>query len=374
LRFPEFEREWEEKTFNDICSITTGNKNTQDKIENGTYPFYVRSETIERIDSHTFDGEAILTAGDGVGVGKIFHYVNGKIGVHQRVYILSDFKCCTKYAYYYFSSKFYDRVKRMSAKNSVDSVRRDMIAQMPISIPNQREQEKIASLLSLIDERISTQNKIIEEYKKLKTALVDGLYSSNNNKPRLRYQEFQDHWQQYTYSDLLRISTARNVDYSINRILSASQTHGMIERDEIEIDIKFEQETTRTYKIVQPGDYIIHLRSFQGGFAFSNKEGICSPAYSVLRPSDLIRYGFMKDYFISNKFVKMLKIVTYGIRDGRSINVEEFLKLTITIPSIDEQQKISITLATLNNKIQTESRIYSLLVKQKQYLLKRMFI
>jgi type I restriction enzyme S subunit len=164
------------------------------------------------------------------------------------------------------------------------------------------------------------------------------------------------------------------VDYSINRILSASQTHGMIERNEIEIDIKFEQKTTRKYKIVQPGDYIIYLRSFQGGFAFSNKEGICSPAYSVLRPSNLIGHGFMKDYFMSNKFIKMLKIVTYGIRDGRSINVEEFLKLYITIPSIDEQQKISTSLVTLNNKIQAESRIYSLLVKEKQYLLKQMFI
>ena len=133
LRFPEFSGEWERKRFRDVCNITTGNKNTQDKSDDGIYPFYVRSQIVERINSWTFDGEAILTAGDGVGVGKVFHYSTGKIGVHQRVYILSDFKCDGKYLYSYFAGHFYNRVKRMSAKNSVDSVRMEMIADMPIS-------------------------------------------------------------------------------------------------------------------------------------------------------------------------------------------------------------------------------------------------
>ena len=87
LRFPEFTEEWKRKRFKDVCNITTGNKNTQDKSDDGIYPFYVRSQIVERINSWTFDGEAILTAGDGVGVGKVFHYSTGKIGVHQRVYM-----------------------------------------------------------------------------------------------------------------------------------------------------------------------------------------------------------------------------------------------------------------------------------------------
>ena len=87
LRFPEFEGEWEKCKVGDVCNTSTGNKNTQDKTDDGIYPFYVRSQTVERINSWTFDGEAILTAGDGVGVGKVFHHTYGKIGVHQRVYI-----------------------------------------------------------------------------------------------------------------------------------------------------------------------------------------------------------------------------------------------------------------------------------------------
>ena len=185
MRFSEFEEEWEERKFEDICSIKTGNKNTQDKEDDGRYPFYVRSEIIEKINSYSFDGEAILTAGDGVGVGKIFHYINEKVGVHQRVYILSDFQAFGKYVYYYFSSQFYDRVMRMSAKNSVDSVRRDMIAQMPILLPTQEEQHKIATFLTLIDKRIETQRKIIEGYESLIKGLSHGLFHKKKRNMKL---------------------------------------------------------------------------------------------------------------------------------------------------------------------------------------------
>jgi type I restriction enzyme S subunit len=142
----------------------------------------------------------------------------------------------------------------------------------------------------------------------------------------------------------------------------------------MEISIQFEQESTRTYKIVHSGDYIVHLRSFQGGFALSEKEGICSPAYTVLRPSKNLIYAFMKEFFMSKGFIKSLKLVTYGIRDGRSISVEEFLKLPISIPSLEEQSKISNAVTVLENKICNENEIHSCLVLQKQNLLHNMFI
>lgn len=88
VRFGEFEGEWEEKTLGEVAKVTTGNKDTQNKVEGGKYPFFVRSQTVERIDSFSFDGEAILTSGDGVGVGKNFHYINGKFDFHQRVYCI----------------------------------------------------------------------------------------------------------------------------------------------------------------------------------------------------------------------------------------------------------------------------------------------
>lgn len=178
LRFPEFQgvKKWERKIIQDICNITTGNKNTQDKKENGIYPFFVRSPKVERIDSWSFDGEAILTAGDGVGVGKIFHYYVGKMGVHQRVYLLYNIQCNSKYLYYFFSEFFYERVKKMSAKNSVDSVRKDMISDMPLLLPSFHEQEKIADCLSSLDELIEVTSRKVEILKEHKKGLMQQLF------------------------------------------------------------------------------------------------------------------------------------------------------------------------------------------------------
>ena len=92
--------------FKDICNIQTGKSNTQDKCDDGIYPFYIRSENIERSNNYIFDCEAVLTIGDG-NIGKVFFYENGKFDCHQRVYVLNNFKnVLGKYVYYYFSAFF----------------------------------------------------------------------------------------------------------------------------------------------------------------------------------------------------------------------------------------------------------------------------
>src|SRR5690606_16911409 len=101
----EIPKHWEVRRFKFLCSITTGAKNTEDKVEDGLYPFYVRSQTAEKINSYSYDGEAILTAGDGAGVGKVYHYVNGKFDFHQRVYKFSDFNnVIGKYLFHFLYS------------------------------------------------------------------------------------------------------------------------------------------------------------------------------------------------------------------------------------------------------------------------------
>src|SRR5437763_216224 len=84
--------DWSVFTVKEVAAITTGKRNTQDRIQDGAYPFFVRSQTIERINSYSYDGEAVLTAGDGVGTGKVFHYIKGKFDFHQRVYKISNFR------------------------------------------------------------------------------------------------------------------------------------------------------------------------------------------------------------------------------------------------------------------------------------------
>src|SRR5688572_28300333 len=122
--------DWNSDYIENFAVIKTGSKNTQDRVEDGLYPFFVRSQTVERINSYSFEGEAVLTAGDGVGTGKVFHYIDGRFDVHQRVYRISNFdgRVNGYFFYLYFSTHFYNRIMQMTAKSSVDSVRRDMIS------------------------------------------------------------------------------------------------------------------------------------------------------------------------------------------------------------------------------------------------------
>ena len=176
------------------------------------------------------------------------------------------------------------------------------------------------------------------------------------------------------FRDILEISTQRNDGKAEYSILSASQEFGMIERESLDIDIKAEAKSVKTYKRVHPGDYVLHLRSFQGGLAFSEIEGICSPAYTILRPNRRLEYGYLKEYFNSSKFIKSLVLVTYGIRDGRSINVEEFLDMAFTIHSKDKQGEIVRSLSALNGKVTVENSILNRYEQQRVYLLGKLFI
>ncbi len=156
-RLPGFGGEWDVVRIDEHASIKTGSKNTEDRLDDGEYPFFVRSQEVERINSYSYDGEAVLTAGDGVGTGKVFHYVNGRFDVHQRVYRIAEFsnQLHGPYFFYLFSTRFYDRIMSLTAKSSVDSVRMEMIAGMEIPLPSPGEQRAIATVLSDMDAQIA---------------------------------------------------------------------------------------------------------------------------------------------------------------------------------------------------------------------------
>ena len=264
------------------------------------------------------------------------------------------FKSSVWFPYVYSHGDTGTRFDRVSIKD-------DVFFEMPIYMPSSKEQIKIANLMALLDERIATQNKIIEDLKKLKCAIIEKVYSEIQGK-------------EYSYGQLFDVVNERNKQMEYSNILSASQEKGMVNRDDLNLDIQFERSNINTYKIVRKGDYVIHLRSFQGGFAFSDKLGVCSPAYTILRPNSLLEYGYLSNYFTSQRFIKSLVLVTYGIRDGRSINVDEWLRMKITIPPKEHQQYIVKVIGTFERKIEDEEAYAAQLSKQKQYLLRQMFI
>ena len=159
-----------------LMKIETGSRNTEHKTDTGKYPFFVRSQKVERIDTYHYDCEAVLTAGDGVGTGKVFHHYIGKFDAHQRVYVMSNFNGITgRYFYNYFSENFGSEVSKYTAKSSVDSVRRDMIAEMVIPLPTLTEQKRIAEALSDVDSMLSSLEKLIEKKKAVKQGAMQEL-------------------------------------------------------------------------------------------------------------------------------------------------------------------------------------------------------
>ena len=177
IRFAGFTGDWNVQKASKICSITTGKSNTQDQVDGGLYPFFIRSDEPVRSNRYLYDEEAVITIGDG-NIGKVFHYVNGKFDLHQRCYKMSDFKdVLGKYFYYFFSTKFYHRAIKMTAKATVDSVRLEMISEMDIQYPeNLNEQQKIGSYFSHLDSLISLQQRKLEKLKNIKKSLLEKMF------------------------------------------------------------------------------------------------------------------------------------------------------------------------------------------------------
>ena len=144
----------------DIAEISTGSSNTDDAVEDGIYPFYVRSQEPLRKNEYEFDEEAIITAGDGVGVGKVFHYVNGKYALHQRAYRIhpKDSELLGKYLYHYFVARFPGYIGKQMYQGSVPSIRRPMLNKFEVVIPPLEVQEKIAKILDNFDTICSDLN------------------------------------------------------------------------------------------------------------------------------------------------------------------------------------------------------------------------
>ena len=131
---------------------------------------------------------------------------------------------------------------------------------------------------------------MIRDLEVCRSAIIEKLYSEIQGK-------------EYSYRQLFEIINERNNRLEFSNVLSASQERGMVSREDLNLDIKFERSNINTYKIVRNGDYVIHLRSFQGGFAFSDIVGVCSPAYTIMRPKDLLEYGYLSYYFTSRQFI-----------------------------------------------------------------------
>ena len=370
LRFPEFEGEWTTKRLED-CVLFLDDQRKPVKSSDrqnvpGIYPYYGASGIIDYVDNYLFDDDLILLSEDGANIldrnYRVSFISRGKVWINNHAHVLKPKPLYSiDYLSEYLESLDYNIY---NTGTTMPKLNQEVCRGIKIYVPSESEQKKIGRFLNLVNERISTQNRIIEDLKSLSNTICERLYSPFE----------KTDWQTYKYAELFSISNERNKALQYKNVLSASQEYGMVERNELNIDIKFDNSSIKNYKIVRPNEYVIHLRSFQGGFAYSDKTGVCSPAYTILIPNDKLSEAFLKYYFSSQKFIDSLRIVTYGIRDGRSINVDEFLQLKIAIPSISQQKYIVHVMQQWEQMIRTEEYILDKFQKQKSYLLKEMFI
>lgn len=141
----------------------------------------------------------------------------------------------------------------------------------------------------------------------------------NVNTPKRRFKGFSEDWEQRKGKEVFKV-VSNKTDETLP-VLSATQTKGMIPRDLIDLNIKYDRASVKNYKLVEKNQFVVHLRSFQGGFAHSDYRGVTSPAYTVFDFLNVENHNpmFWKYYFFRKKFIQELVKVTYGIRDGRML-------------------------------------------------------
>jgi len=180
-----FSGAWETKRLGEIAHIKTGSKNNEDKDENGRYPLFVRSATVERINSYCYDGEAILVPGEG-GIGSIFHYINGRFDCHQRVYMINRFTddMCGRLVYYNMMLQFGSHAMKNTVKATVDSLRLPTFKNFSLSIPKDTdEQRAIAEALSDVDGLLNALEALIAKKQAIKQAVMQQLLTGKTRLP-----------------------------------------------------------------------------------------------------------------------------------------------------------------------------------------------
>ena len=250
-----------------------------------------------------------------------------------------------------------------------------IIKELGIPQPSLDEQRQIGSFFSNLDDLITLHQRKYDKLVILKKSMLEKMFPKDGESvPEIRFAGFTDPWEQRKASEVFQIVDDRG--HPTLPVLSATQNQGMIYRDDSGRYIGHDESNEIGYKRVLPGDFVVHLRSFQGGFAHSQYEGITSPAYTVFRAKEPTSHSdrFWKHWFMSEHFIAGLSTVTYGIRDGRSISVDEFMNTFLAFPAVEEQAAISRLFDYLDDLITLHQRKLELLQNIKKSLLDKMFV
>ncbi|WP_036670841.1 restriction endonuclease subunit S, partial [Pedobacter borealis] len=255
---------------------------------------------------------------------------------------------------------------------SIKGISSSEIKSKKLFIPKDEEQQKIVSFLSLLDDRIQTQSKIINNLQSQIKELSKKIFLQQMSLKDDNGINFPE-WEIRFGNEIFNNISNKNHNSDLP-ILAITQEHGAIPRNLIEYQISVTDKSIKSYKVVEVGDFIISLRSFQGGIEYSNYKGICSPAYIILRAKIDINNLFYKYYLKTENYIKSLNEKLEGIRDGKMISYKYFSDISLPYPSLEEQNKISDMFSVFEKKIDIEKQLLLKYENQKKYLLQNLFI
>jgi len=194
----------------------------------------------------------------------------------------------------------------------------------------------------------------------------------SDNVPQIRFPEFKDAWEHKFGSEVFKPISDKNHNSDLP-ILAISQEFGAVPRELINYQISVTDKSIESYKVIEVGDFIISLRSFQGGIEYSNYKGICSPAYIILRPFIEVDRMFFKYYFKTYKYIQHLNSKLEGIRDGKMISYKYFSEIAMPFPTLPEQTRIASFFTVLDNKIAQLKQKKNLLEQYKKGVMQKLF-
>lgn len=400
IRFNDFKNEWEkEKLCNIVSRITRKNKNleshtplTISAIE-GLVSQLTYFNNI--VASSNISGYYLIKNGEfaynksysnGFPYGSIKRLDKFDMGVLSTLYIVfalnkQNTSILSDYLVIFFNTTLWyhevaKRAEEGARNHGLLNISADDFFDINIIYPKDLlEQQKIAFYFQKLESLIQTTSKKLATLKRIKAASLQSMFPQEGETvPKVRFKGFEGEWNFVTAGEVFRTTNVRNrPDLPV---LSATQDKGMVKRSDIGYQVFHDKSNETTYKHILPGQFIIHLRSFQGGFAHSNIEGIVSPAYTVMEfKNKEFHYDYFWKYiFTSKEFIKRLELITYGIRDGRTISFDEFKEMNFFIPSKLEQQKIVSYFCNLDKQISLQTQRLEKLKQIKAACLEKMFV
>ena len=362
LRFPEFSGEWEKHTIGELCEEFKSGKNI--KAENiqagGVYPVFGGNGLRGYADRYNHEGDYVLIGRQGALCGNV-RFVTGKTYITEHAIAAK----ATNNNYTHFLEYLFVRLNlgQFSDQSAQPGLAVNKLLKIETFAPSKEEQYKIASLLKFLDERIATQNKVIEDLKKLKSAIAERVYNCRT-------------YQLYRIGDVIEQVSKRNNSMSIDKVLSVSNKLGFINQSEQFEDRIVASEDTSNYKIVYKDDFAYNPARINVGSIARLKhfnKGIVSPMYICFRVKQGIVLDYLEYFFTTNYFFyEMQKRLEGSVR--QCLSFEGLCNIPIYIPNLDEQQKIGRKVSVIMEKIDNENRYLDSLKMQKQYLLRQMFI